>query len=624
MTDCLICRAKSTRQLLDFGPQALCNRFLVQRDEPEYSHPTIVGQCDACGTVQLIDPVPPDRLVPPFDWIKYNEAEGHLDALAATIAQLPGLRACGRVLAISYKDESLLNRLQKRGFDTHTVDPRRDLEIEDRCAGIETLQSRLTPAKAQQFVTSHGPFDVVLVRHVLEHAHAPREFMQAMRLLAGDHGFVVFEVPDCTTALDALDYTTIWDEHTLYLTPATFRAALTQGGMECVHFEIFRYSNENCLAAITTSAAISPERSESSTEHLAEEIRRARRFADSFADERDAWHAFCAHHRNTSGSIALLGAGHLACTFINLMQLEGHIDFVADDHPQKRGLYMPGSKLPIVESAALLDRKVSLCLTIMSAESEQRVIQRQQAFLAQGGKLGSACPGSALAVQRKTAHAKADQRFNGNAGGVVSPGRSPNPVTKAGGPAQALKTRAVSAEVLFADQPFVELDRSEIDLLKQKAPHNPRPRMRVCTHLDDQCTLQEMFIAFTRDAYIRPHKHTHKLVSHHIIEGRADIVFFDDLGEITRVVPMGDYRSGLTFYSRAAEHHYYMLIIRSESLVVHESTQGPFFREGTLFPDWSPPESDQDAARRYIAEMTRRVDEFLARQGERIGIAAAA
>lgn len=33
-----------------------------------------------------------------------------------------------------------------------------------------------------------------------------------------------------------------------------------------------------------------------------------------------------------------------------------------------------------------------------------------------------------------------------------------------------------------------------------------------------------------------------------------------------------------------------MLLIRSELFVFHEITEGPFFRESTVFPDWAPAE----------------------------------
>ena len=38
---------------------------------------------------------------------------------------------------------------------------------------------------------------------------------------------------------------------------------------------------------------------------------------------------------------------------------------------------------------------------------------------------------------------------------------------------------------------------------------------------------------------------------------------------------------------------YHMLIIRSESLTFHEATEGPFYKEDTTFPEWSPVEDSR-------------------------------
>src|SRR5689334_17626978 len=83
---CRICGRASIRQRLDFGPQAIRNRFLRSHEESEYRHALAVGCCCACGLMQLADPPPVAELCPRFDWIQYNEPEGHLDAVAAALA----------------------------------------------------------------------------------------------------------------------------------------------------------------------------------------------------------------------------------------------------------------------------------------------------------------------------------------------------------------------------------------------------------------------------------------------------------------------------------------------------------------------------------------------------------
>ena len=59
--------------------------------------------------------------------------------------------------------------------------------------------------------------------------------------------------PDCTRAMDACDYTTIWEEHTLYYTADTFRHGLSVAALDIVRMENYEYPFENSLVAIATS-----------------------------------------------------------------------------------------------------------------------------------------------------------------------------------------------------------------------------------------------------------------------------------------------------------------------------------------------------------------------------------
>ena len=76
-------------------------------------------------------------------------------------------------------------------------------------------------------------------------------------------------------------------------------------------------------------------------------------FGRSFSEYREKVRRFLGEHRRSHGRIALFGAGHLACTFVGVFDVGQWIEFVIDDNPHKRGLYMPGSHLPIVGSSAL-------------------------------------------------------------------------------------------------------------------------------------------------------------------------------------------------------------------------------------------------------------------------------
>ncbi len=400
MATCRLCLYDGITNWLDFGPQTLTNRFLRSQDETEYLHPCRLGVCRHCGTLQLESPVPVDEMRPRFDWISYNEPESHLDEVARILASLPGVSPLSTVGGITYKDESTLKRLHTLGLpNSWLAHPQTDLGLRSPLGGIESVQDRLTVPTADLLVAKFGRPDILLIRHVLEHSYDIHEVLRTARAIVKPDGYVLFEMPDSRKALERSDYTTVWEEHLFYFTPATLRQCFAVSGFEVAYLNRFYYSQEDVLVAIVKPSAgayplplAGPER--------AYEIDRADRFIRAFPRARDRIYAMIAGFARTRGKVAMLGAGHLSGAFINLYGLNGLIDFVADDNPKKHGLFMPGSKAPILPSSELVSRDIKLCLMTVRAEIEDAVAAKNLAFTARGGVLASVFPESKYALEK--------------------------------------------------------------------------------------------------------------------------------------------------------------------------------------------------------------------------------
>lgn len=169
-----------------------------------------------------------------------------------------------------------------------------------------------------------------------------------------------------------------------------------------------------------------------------------------------------------------------------------------------------------------------------------------------------------------------------------------------------MRTKHASAEVLYPDERFVALDRDDLASLKSSSSRNVRKRIRLCTHRHIEDALHEMFIVHERNTYIRPHKHLGKSESAHVIEGLADLILFDDAGKIAEVMPLGDWLSGRRFYYRIDIPMFHSLVIRSDMVVFHEVTTGPFVRADTVFPDWAPADDQADAVAAYYSALMAR------------------
>jgi cupin fold WbuC family metalloprotein len=155
--------------------------------------------------------------------------------------------------------------------------------------------------------------------------------------------------------------------------------------------------------------------------------------------------------------------------------------------------------------------------------------------------------------------------------------------------------RKINEEVIYCEDSIVQLDKADVARLAEQAARNRRLRIRICAHRDPGEPLHEMVIVHAKGTYVRPHKHPGKTESFHAVDGRADVVVFDEDGRVVRLIPMGDYFSGLTFFYRMNEPFYHTLVIRTERFVFHEITGGPFRRADTVFAPWSPAEDAPEA-----------------------------
>jgi cupin fold WbuC family metalloprotein len=164
-----------------------------------------------------------------------------------------------------------------------------------------------------------------------------------------------------------------------------------------------------------------------------------------------------------------------------------------------------------------------------------------------------------------------------------------------------------SPEVFLAEGPISTIGTSELETLKAAVKASARRRARINIHPDGEDMLHEMIIAIEPGSYIRPHKHPGKSEAFHVVEGAVDIVVFKDDGEIGQLVPLGAPGSGRSFYYRMSRPFFHTLIVRSDVLIVHEITNGPFRPEATVFADFAPDDSEPGKSEAYQAELIRRV-----------------
>jgi hypothetical protein len=384
---CTVCRADNLKTIVNLGLQPPANRFMnvtaVQNDQESF--PLAFGYCGDCGTAQLTQRMPFEAIRPRFNWLLYNEPEGHLDAASQALAKLPGINGSSSVLGITYKDQSTIDRLARLGLPQGRYIDEKDFGFDSPLFGLETIQSLLRDRHIMANIKAkYGKANIVLMRHIVEHSDNAAELVLSLKELIAEGGYLVMELPDSDKILKAGNHPFIWEEHISYFTEKTLNGLASNVGAEVAWFERFSYPYEDSLmvAFRFPNAGSLAEKNKLDLTQVDNELSQ---FGRSFEDARQYWKETLTAYRNKGEKVAVFGAGHLSAKFINFFQLADLIDCVIDDNQNKAGMKMPGSLLPILPSSELAARGIKVCVSTLSPESEAKVRQKFVSYFADGG-----------------------------------------------------------------------------------------------------------------------------------------------------------------------------------------------------------------------------------------------
>ncbi len=152
--------------------------------------------------------------------------------------------------------------------------------------------------------------------------------------------------------------------------------------------------------------------------------------------------------------------------------------------------------------------------------------------------------------------------------------------------------QSVSNEVLVSAGGVVKVTAADMSEVVRRGTRSSRKRARLCTHPDSSDRLHEMLICLAAGTYVRPHRHVGKSESFHIIDGELDIVLFHDTGTIREVIRMGPYHAGKTFFFRLMEPCFHTVLVKSQHVLFHETTNGPFNPADNEYAAWAPAENE--------------------------------
>ena len=392
---CRACGFAALDPVLDLGSQPLANALLDPESslasEPRF--PLSVVFCPACSLVQLVASVAPERLFADYPYFSSGSTTmvAHARQLVERLIEQQSLDRGSRVVEIASNDGYLLQWYQQRQIPVLGIEPAANVAEVARARGVPTLGEFFGTDVARRLVARSGCVDVVHGNNVLAHVPDLRGFLDGLRLLIGETGLAVLEVPYLRPLIERAEFDTIYHEHLSYFSVTALDRLFTARDLDIVDVErlpihggslrLFARASGAAPARPTVAALLAEERELGMTEH---------RYYRAFGARVDSigrrLKTLLRELRTGGHRIAAYGAAAKGATLLNHFQIGREtLDFVVDRSPHKQGRLMPGVGLPIAAPGRLLQDMPRYAL-LLAWNFADEILEQQSEYRRRGGR----------------------------------------------------------------------------------------------------------------------------------------------------------------------------------------------------------------------------------------------
>jgi hypothetical protein len=400
--NCRLCSSGDLEIVVKLQPIPLAEKYSSPGQAASASddvYPVDLYMCRTCGHVQILDVVDSEKL-----WDDYTYHSGqtkgivdHFQTVAQNLVARQHPPAGSLVIDVGSNDGSLLRPFKELGFRVLGIDPAREIARKATESGIPTIASLLTMDLAKRIRSEHGPASVITAFNVFAHADDMNGMAASIRHMLADDGVFQFEAQYLLDILDKMLLGTIFHEHMSHHSLKPMKQFLQRHDMELIDVERVTIQMGSIIG--TAQPKSGPRKITSAVgELLALEDQRqldkpatVRQFADKLQQIRDKVQTLLAGWRKNGSKVAGYGAARSGPTLITQFGLDGAIQVIFDDHPQKVGKLSPGHRIPVVPTQELCTRMPDY-VVILAFLHAKKIIAGSQEYLDRGGKFVVCCP----------------------------------------------------------------------------------------------------------------------------------------------------------------------------------------------------------------------------------------
>jgi hypothetical protein len=354
--------------------------------------------CETCWLVQTEDHAAASELFDETYAYFSSTSHGWMDHAAAysrMIVQRLRLDATSFVIEVAANDGYLLRNFVAAGIPCLGIEPTASTAAAAERLGIPIVREFFGRGLAARL----GPkADLIVGNNVFAHVPDINDFAAGLAGALKPGGTVTLEFPHLMRLIENTQFDTVYHEHFSYLSLHAARSVLGAAGLRVWDVEELATHGGSlrvyaCHASDTRAATpavesllrLEVERGLCSLAGYADFQRRADAVKDDLL-------AFLLQQKRAGRKVAGYGAAAKGNTLLNYAGVRPDLlPYICDAASSKQGKFTPGGHIPIVEPAALADRKPDVVL-ILPWNIAPEVMAQQHRVREWGGQFAVAVP----------------------------------------------------------------------------------------------------------------------------------------------------------------------------------------------------------------------------------------
>lgn len=364
--NCRFCNTPLTQVFLDLGAAPASNSFLKPEElnRPEVYYPLKLFVCPDCFLVQ-VDEVKSSTEIFSSEYVYFSSFSRtwleHAKAYVEATCPRLGLGKDSLVMEIASNDGYLLQYVREAGVPALGIEPTASTASAARAKGIETLEEFFGVGLAERLAAEGRSADLIVGNNVLAHVPDINDFVGGLRTALKPGGLVNLEFPHLYRLVESAQFDTVYHEHFSYLSLATVRRIFASQGLRI--FDVEELPTHGGSLRIHARREADPLARD--TDRLDAVLRMEQAagmqtlgYYQGFQERVERIKAellgFLSEQTLARKKVAAYGAAAKGNTLLNFCGVKpGQVAFVCDASPHKQGLFLPGSRIPVLHPDAI-------------------------------------------------------------------------------------------------------------------------------------------------------------------------------------------------------------------------------------------------------------------------------